>query len=271
MLPTMPLPKSDLDDLRRARALLERPSLAVRITNLVGAPIEGLVKRLPAGANQAIANATRNSLGAALDVAIKTMDSRKGAPVGPPSDWLHRGVVMATGAVGGFAGLPGLLVELPISLTVMLRSIADHARAQGEDLSKVADRLECLTVFAYGSPSKGDDAVDAGYFAVRAAMARAVGQAAEYVAERGVAEVAGEHAAPAIVHLISRIAQRLGVAVTDKAAAQLVPIVGAAGGAAVNALFIGHYQDTAWAHFTIRRLERAHGAESVRSAYDGRV
>lgn len=263
----MALTQRDLDDLRRARALLESPSLAVRITNLVGTPVEALVRRLPAGANQAISDATRRGLDTALDVAIKTMDARKGAP----SDWLHRGVVMATGAAGGFAGLPGLFVELPISLTVMLRSIADHARAQGEDLSKVADRLECLTVFAYGSPSKGDDAAEAGYFAVRAAMARAVGQAAEYVAERGVAEVAGAHAAPAIVRLISRIAQRLGVAVTEKAAAQLVPVIGAAGGAAVNALFIGHYQDTAWAHFTIRRLERAHGAESVRAAYDGRA
>ena len=99
-------------------------------------------------------------------------------------------------------------------------------------------------------------------------MARAVGQAAEYVAERGFTEVAGGHAAPAIVRLISKITQRLGVAVTDKAAAQLVPIIGAAGGAAVNALFISHYQDTAWAHFTVRRLERSCGAEAVRSAYD---
>jgi hypothetical protein len=95
-----------------------------------------------------------------------------------------------------------------------------------------------------------------------------VGEAAAYVAERGVAAAAGERAAPALVALVTRIAQRLGVAVTDKAAAQLIPVVGAAGGAAVNALFLQHYQDTARAHFTVRRLERAHGSEAVRAAYD---
>jgi hypothetical protein len=70
------------------------------------------------------------------------------------------------------------------------------------------------------------------------------------------------------VQLVARIAQRLGVAVTDKAAAQLVPVLGAAGGAAVNALFVNHYQDVARAHFTVRRLEREHGEDDVRRAYD---
>ncbi|HEY6100303.1 MAG TPA: EcsC family protein, partial [Anaeromyxobacter sp.] len=97
---------------------------------------------------------------------------------------------------------------------------------------------------------------------------RAVSQAAEFVAERGLAEAAGERAAPALARLVAGIAQRFGVAVTDKAAAQLVPIVGAAGGAAVNTLFIHHFQDTARAHFTVRRLEREHGPEPVRAAYE---
>jgi hypothetical protein len=99
-------------------------------------------------------------------------------------------------------------------------------------------------------------------------LARAVSQAAEYVAGKGIAGALGEKTAPAIAQLIARVAQRLGVAVTDKAAAQLVPIAGAAGGAAVNALFIRHYQDVAAAHFTVRRLERAHGADAVRKAYE---
>ena len=57
------------------------------------------------------------------------------------------------------------------------------------------------------------------------------------------------------------------MAVSDKAAAQLVPVLGAAGGAAVNALFLRHYQETAWAHFTVRRLERLFGEEEVRRAW----
>jgi hypothetical protein len=43
--------------------------------------------------------------------------------------------------------------------------------------------------------------------------------------------------------------------------------LGAAGGAAINLLFIKHFQDMAWAHFTIRRLERTCGSERVEHAY----
>ena len=46
-------------------------------------------------------------------------------------------------------------------------------------------------------------------------------------------------------------------------------MIGAAGGAAVNAVFVKHYQETAWAHFTVRRLERRYGADEVRRAWEG--
>jgi hypothetical protein len=105
--------------------------------------------------------------------------------------------------------------------------------------------------------------------APRPPLGRAVAQAAEYVAERGAATAVGERAAPALVELVTRIAQRFGVAVADKAAAQLVPVLGAAGGAAINALFIDHYQATARAHFSVRRLVRTYGEEEVRRAYVG--
>jgi hypothetical protein len=254
-----------LYELRRAKDVLEEPSLAIRIADRVGMPIEVLLRRLPASARDAIAASTRKALDASLDVALRTIDPSSALG---PADWLHRGAVIASGAMGGALGIPGLVLELPFSLTVMLRSIADHARAQGEDLSQVATRLECLTVFAYGTRSTADDAADSAYFATRAALARAVSTAAEYAAERGLAEAVGEKSAPAIAQLVARIAQRLGVAVTDKAAAQLVPIAGAAGGAAINALFLSHYQETARAHFTVRRLERAFGVEAVQRAWE---
>lgn len=256
------LPREALLELAAANQVLEHPSLAMRLADHVGRPIEGLVRRLPGGARQAISNATTKALEGSLSFALETLDR-----TGGPADGLHRAAVIVTGAMGGAVGLAGLALELPLSLTVMLRSIAAHARAQGEDLSRVDVRLECLTVFAYGSPSSADDAADSAYFAARAAFASAVGKAAEHVAGRGVAGALGDRSAPALVQLVARIAQRLGVAVTDKAAAQLVPVLGAVGGAAVNALFIQHYQDTARAHFTIRRLERVHGTEAVRRAY----
>ncbi len=255
-----PLPSRDLAELSRAKDALEHPGLGIRLADRVGAPIDALVARLPDGARRLLSTGTRTALERCLELALRTV---------PPgaADWLHRSAVVVTGALGGAAGFPGLLVELPLSTALMLRAIAEHARAQGEDLSRASTRLECLSVFAYGSPSRADDAVDSAYFAARAALGRAVAQAAEYVAAREAMGAAAERSAPAMVQLVQRIAERFGVAVADKSAAQLFPILGAAGGAAVNVLFVDHYQAIARAHFTVRRLVREHGEDAVRRAY----
>ena len=55
---------------------------------------------------------------------------------------------------------------------------------------------------------------------------------------------------------------------SEKATAQAVPLIGALGGAAINVVFIQHFQDMAWSHFTMRRLERLYGQDLVRSEYD---
>jgi hypothetical protein len=48
---------------------------------------------------------------------------------------LHKALAAASGAVGGGFGLAALPVELPISTIIMLRSIGDFARSEGEDLT----------------------------------------------------------------------------------------------------------------------------------------
>jgi hypothetical protein len=73
---------------------------------------------------------------------------------------------------------------------------------------------------------------------------------------------------PVLVKLIAQIASRFGVVVTQKLAAQAVPIIGALAGAAVNYAFIDHFQEIARAHFTVRRLERRYGKDAMRTAYD---
>ncbi len=256
----MELSRTDLDDLRRAKRLLERPGLAIRLTHLLGTPVEKAVALLPARWSDVVHDATLKSLRAALTLAVMTLDP---AARSRPSTRFHRALVVATGAGGGYFGLPAMTLELPISTTIMLRSIADIARSEGEDLAQLAARLSCLEVFALGGRPRGDDAAETGYFALRTALARAVGEAAELIARTGTVE----EGAPALVRLIAAIASRFGVAVSDKVAAQAIPIIGAAGGALVNHLFIGHFQDVARGHFTVRRLERRYGGEPVRSAY----
>lgn len=65
----------DREALRGAVKSLEHPSLAGRLTNLVGKPIELMGYALPSFASKAIASATSKGLEAALKVALRTLRS----------------------------------------------------------------------------------------------------------------------------------------------------------------------------------------------------
>ncbi|MBA2410778.1 MAG: EcsC family protein [Gammaproteobacteria bacterium] len=257
----MNLSNEDLENLRDARALLENPSLAARIANALGTPIERGLKLLPASASEIINHSTRVALEKALQLAVTSLDRRA---LRPPSNLFHKLVVAGTGAGGGAFGLAGLPVELPISTMVMLRSIADVARSEGELIATPAAKLACVEVFALGGRATSDDATETGYFAVRAALQQVLAEAAQHIAQKGVAH----QGAPALVRVIAQIASRFGIVVSEKVAAQAIPVIGAAGGAFVNVLFIDHYQDIARGHFVIRRLERKYGGDLVKAAYE---
>nr|WP_083803968.1 EcsC family protein [Desulfonatronospira thiodismutans] len=71
-----------------------------------------------------------------------------------------------------------------------------------------------------------------------------------------------------LVKLIARLSARFGVAVSNKAAAQEVTVIGAVGGATVNWVFMSHFQNMARGHFSVRRLERMYGIEDVCREYE---
>jgi hypothetical protein len=250
----------DVEDLRTAVGLLESPGFIARVSDLVGTPIEALLRRLPSGAGRAVTRVTHESLMAAVNLAVRTMD-----PVERRRPWarLHQAAAGLAGGVGGAFGLLALPVELPITTTIIMRSIADIARSEGEDLTEISSRLACLEVFAMGGSSGDDDAAESGYFAVRTALAQAVSEAAKFVARRAVVE----DGAPVIVRLLAQIAARFNTVVGEKIMAQGVPVVGAVGGAAINLAFIDHFQDMARGHFIVRRLERSYGEDEVRRRY----
>lgn len=257
----MEISQQHLEELRWAKHLLERPSLAAKLTDKVGAPIEKGFALLPENWSDTIRDVVNSSLKRSLDLAVKSL-GRLGGPTG---DRFHALAAITAGATGGAFGLPGLLVELPISTTIIFHSIAEIARSEGEDISSIEAKLACLEVFALGGKTTADDAVETGYFAVRSALAKAVSDAAQHIAEKGLAEAG----APALVRLISVVASRFGIAVSEKVAAMSVPAIGAAGGALINSIFIYHFQEVAQGHFTVRRLEREYDKESVQKEYEG--
>src|SRR5262245_33508527 len=255
------LAHEDDEALRQAKTLLEHRRLAVKMTNIIGIPIEKGFALLPATWSEVVTDATKAALEQALNVALLTLDD---TGTRAASNRLHKLAVAASGAAGGLFGLPALAVELPVSTTVILRSIADIARSEGEHLTSPEAKLACLEVFAFGGPSQGDDATKTGYFAIRASIARAVSEAAQHLARKGVAQ----EGAPALIRFITQVASRFGVAVSEKLAAQAVPVIGAIGGALINSVFIDHFQDLARGHFISRRLERIYDSTLIRSAYN---
>jgi hypothetical protein len=164
----------------------------------------------------------------------------------------------------------------------MLRSIADIGRFEGQDLSDPRAALACLEVFAFGGRAGSNQAVhfpdadvqdsnyrdgavlETGYFAIRAILAKSVTEAASFLASRG----ATREVAPALVRLVAQIGSHFGAAVSQKLVAQSVPLIGAAGGAAINYAFADHFQTIAHGHFTVLRLERRYGVHIVRAEYE---
>jgi hypothetical protein len=257
----MQVAREHLEELRYAKHLLEKPSLTAKLTDRIGAPIEKGFRLLPDNWSDTIQEAVNNSLNKALEVAVRSLENTSG----PTQERFHALAAITAGATGGAFGLPGLLVELPISTTIIFRSIADIARGEGEDIESAETRITCLEVFALGGRSRADDGVETGYFAVRSALAQSVSEAARHIAERGLAE----KGAPALVRFISTVASRFGVTVSEKVAAMAVPAIGAVGGAVINSMFIHHFQDMARGHFIVRRLERSYDRELIRKEYEG--
>ena len=256
----MQVVREHLEELRYAKQLLEKPSLAAKLTDRVGAPIEKGFRLLPANWSDALQEVVSNSLNRALEMAVRSL----GKTGGPTQERLHTLAAITAGATGGAFGLPGLLVELPISTTIIFRSIADIARGEGEDIDSAETRLACLEVFALGGRSKADDGAETGYFAVRSVLAQSVSEAARHIAERGLSE----RGAPALVRFISAVASRFGVTVSEKVAAMAIPAIGAVGGAVINSVFINHFQDMARGHFIVRRLERCYDRELIQKEYE---
>jgi hypothetical protein len=251
--------------LGEAVAALERTTFAGRLTEMVGRQIDFAGKLVPQPISGAVGKAVTLALRAALRIALTGLAKSRGAQATAASRRrLHRALVTASGAVGGAFGLVSLPVELPVSTTLILRSIAEIARSEGENLDDPEAALACLEVFALGGQPGTSDLVEGGYFALRGFLAKSVSEAARHIAIRGV----GGETAPILLRLMSQIAARFGLVVTQKVAAQAIPVFGAVGGAAVNLAFAQHFQSLARGHFIVRRLERTYGHAPVRAAYE---
>jgi hypothetical protein len=250
----------DLQDLTRAVELLESPSFVAKLADLIGEPIEKVMASVPATSSQKLDSVVRSALMALMNLAGSTLGESKPRPA---STVTHKIAATVSGAVGGAFGLGALPLELPITTSIILRSIADIARSEGEDLESIEARLACIHVFALGGRSGDDDSTEHGYYAVRAGLSGITNKAAQQLAEKGIAQKSADF----VAKLVARISPRFSAILGEKLAAQSAPVLGAVGGATINYLFLDHFQDMARGHFTIRRLERKCDPKEVERHY----
>jgi len=260
--------------LREAAAYLEAPTWLMTVANAVGQPIQKLANSVvPARVAEVGNQVLRRVLDAAMGTVHRGTDETTFEQAYQSSGWTglwHRVAATVTGGVGGAFGLAGLAVELPVTTSILFRSISSIAGDFGEDLNAAESRLECLTVFSHGSFGATENAMDASYITARIGMASLVRDAAQVVTSqgaKGISEMLAHGAAPVLSSFLNRIASRFNVVVSQKLLAQSVPIIGIATGAAVNNAFAGHFNSVARYHFGIRKLERQFGQEAVHDAY----
>lgn len=258
-----PVAAGDRASLVRAVRYLEQPSFAIKIADLVSHPVSRAFETLPGVADRQLARVIEPAMRKCLSIAIDSLD---GTPPSPPSRWVPRLTTGITGGLGGLFGAFALPIELPLTATLMLQSIADIARHYGEDLARPDARLACLEVFALSDRRSGKRA-DTGYYATRSVLAQLTAELTMLLIQHRSVDTAS----PLALRLVRELTGRFGVAISERAAASVLPIIGAVSGATINMLFMSHFQQIAEGHFTIRYLERCYGNEPVKKLYQAIV
>ena len=243
-LPVTALPEAELAML--ARRHREAGGALMSLIQLAGGRAENLLERLPDATKMQLEAATERALTIAAEAALRARGGR--LPEGGAR--LNTLIAAGMGAAGGAGGLPGALAELPLTVTFILRAIQRIAGDEGFDPADPTTRAACIQVFAAAGPGRADDGGELGFLAARVTLT-----------------------GPALSGLIRTVAPRLAAVLGQKLAAQTVPVLGAAAGAAINYSFTGYYQEMAAIRFRLAALARDHALpeEELRAALLARI
>ena len=247
-----------------AKQRMEQVGWAMQGLNQVGNLIEKRLELLPKKQQQWLQKVSYKVLYNVVRANLLSMKNHQ--PKKVPLNMAYKAMVTTSGAVGGAFGITAFAVDLGLTTKLMMRSIMDIARSEGENLGELDTQLACLQVFALGGKTKHDNSLDTGYFATRIALNAAVKGSSTKLIESLLVTSSSP-----LLKLISIVASRFSIQVSEKFVAQAIPVVGAVGGASINLAFIQHFQNMAQAHFSIRRLERKYGESLIRKSYEGLI
>ena len=260
MSKTKVLTTNDENTLQSAKQKMEDIGWAMEGLNRMGSFIDGRIRLLPVKQQKWLQQISFNVLQKVVTANLFSMKSDKAKST--PLNNTYKAMVTSSGIIGGAFGATAFALDLGLTTKLMMRSIMDIARNEGEDLTTLDTQLACLQVFALGGKTKHEGGLDTGYFATRLAMNAAVKGSTSKLVEGLLVG-----ASAPVLRVLAMVASRFSIQVSEKFVAQAVPVVGAVGGGAINLAFIRHFQNMAQAHFSIRRLERQYGPDFIEEAY----
>jgi hypothetical protein len=242
LLPALLAPDPGGEIARLAQRQRRAQGPLMRIINKFGGTVEDQMARLPQSVRTQIERVTAQALQRAVNVAGHGRAAPDFGPRGAPA------LAALTGAVGGAGGIATSLAELPITVTVILHAILRAAEAEGFDTTLPEVRAEALRVLTLGGPLDDDDGINTSFLGARMTLT-----------------------GPALHALLARVVPGFAAVLTQKLAAQTVPIFGAVTGAALNATFLTHYRELAHIRFGLLRLTALHGAAPVRARFEAEL
>lgn len=230
---------------RLARRYLDAGGIGMDLLQAIGGNAETLIEYVPAPIRSRVDRITYRGLNRAFDAAA---GSRR--VVRDRGAMFNRLLSTVSGAAGGVAGLGGALLELPLTITLLLRAIQEIGAEHGFDPDSDEIRVETLRVLASAGPLSEDESTDLGLLAARLSIT-----------------------GHSIQGLIAKVAPKLSISFIQKLGAQAVPILGALAGASINYTFARYYQELARVNFGLLRLERETGLprEALVEAFEIRL
>jgi hypothetical protein len=217
---------------------------------------------------------------AARDIRVSDIESLRYMPLGQldaVADSFRFGSAFFLGTEGALLGgattlaegIPGaqliipslILADVTTSMTLLSRHTCRLANVYGFS-SRSPENLPHL--LAAMSPDSNLD--EEGYLTIKAAVVTSIREAGQFMSRASQILVDRrilEREAPQMVRLIARVAERLGVVVTQKELGLLIPVVGAVFNSSINVAFqqLGHH--AAKDYFRRVLLEERYGEELV--------
>jgi hypothetical protein len=197
-----------------------------------------------------------------LDEVADSFKFRNGLLVGVEGALLGGATTLAEGIPGAQLIIPSLiLTDITTSLTLLSRHTCQLANAYGFS-SRVPGNLPHMIAAMAPQSEAGDE----GYVALKTAVVTSISESGRFLARSGgmlFDRHVLEAEAPQMIRLITYVADRLGVVLTEKELGIIVPVAGAVLNSSLNVAFqqLGH--QTTKDYFRRLILEDRYGEEIV--------